>query len=982
MKKLGLAILLLPLIVLLAGLGLRPPRGVDVRRERSIWQLPAAGDRAAPVPMLARPPVIDGALDEWPGAMCTLLCSSFDLARRHEAAGEWRGPQDASMLGLAAWTADGLCLAAVVADNDVRNDRKGPSIWQQDCVQVFVDGRAGGRFMKPPYSDGCRQFVLKPPTGSGPAAIEAGPGYADAGVRRLPAGCRVAGSRTPTGYTLEACVPWSAFPDLRPAAGTQIALQFLLVDCDARDGPIIKPRTFSWRGADKLFARPQNLERCSLVRELQPGPLMSLDMSLVIQVPKAVGDVPAVPLVAQMVPWLAERARSVSFTVVDTRGRVLLDRTVPVERMSPPWQSCGHAMADWSLAEPLDGACDVRVKALAADSAILGTTSQPVLVAAESLCRLKARLCDANLPAVARNQPYRAASWLPIAAGIERIEIAVEEGDEWRLGEPRRLGRIARELAARLDVLDGRPAPRDRLLDLLTLTADPDAQVVVEYESRNEASVTFYCGSIPMATARANHHANAKLARDALDANDEWFLACPSQQVTLDGLPARLVEERFDREPFDLADFSPDTQLFRAFPVGRRILAFDADYLQFASVDAAAILDNCPAAMSERVRRWARDSGVRIVPFRDALSRSKVVIAGDIRPPGLIENFESYNISVAVPSTFHAVRLSVLKGNRVVKTWGPTAEACSAVARLVLSPRRPVSRAESDALRRLIVHELAPDIAPRRAAGLFCGDIHMHTFYSDGEMSPVGMALLGMSNYEDFLVITDHNTLEGARLAHRLLRRHRLSFGLFIGEEITTDWGHFNAWPLTGWISPALCLDAMVAAAHGQGAMIQWNHPGYTDSGWSKAHLKTGLAGTGLDAWEHVPAHYDDWRLAGTLPTITGSTDAHHDVCTFFPERTIAFAGNRPGTSPSAHDVAAAVREGRALAVVPNGRELFYGRSDLVSAALAALAEGDGLREGNAARIRAALEDADIPGLLDASPPRRLESEPAAPASR
>jgi hypothetical protein len=190
-----------------------------------------------------------------------------------------------------------------------------------------------------------------------------------------------------------------------------------------------------------------------------------------------------------------------------------------------------------------------------------------------------------------------------------------------------------------------------------------------------------------------------------------------------------------------------------------------------------------------------------------------------------------------------------------------------------------------------------------------------------------------------------------------------------VGDEITTGEWHMNAYPVQEAVAHGQ-PEEMIEAAHAQGAVIQWNHPGYPmpRSDWTWESIDNALAGSGLDAWEHVPPRYEDWRAAGKLPTIVGSTDTHS--ATFGSgERTMIVA---PG--PQGEEVAEAIRSGRAAAVAPDGK-LFYGSEAMVTIAWAALAEAGALKAAAAQHLREALEDADLAGLLTDSPPRVVTVE-------
>jgi hypothetical protein len=194
--------------------------------------------------------------------------------------------------------------------------------------------------------------------------------------------------------------------------------------------------------------------------------------------------------------------------------------------------------------------------------------------------------------------------------------------------------------------------------------------------------------------------------------------------------------------------------------------------------------------------------------------------------------------------------------------------------------------------------------------------------------------------------------------------------------EVTTGWGHFNAYPLREPISPDLSPYEIVKAAHMQGAVIQWNHPGRGDRIWAEWYPADGqraLRRIGVNAWEHPVPEYIQWKAAGRLPPMVGSTDTHGGMFGH-TERTMILA-----PSPAPDDVAEAIRREAVLLVSAGDPRLFLGPDDMIARAVAALADGPAMREQQAARIKAALEKADIPALLRKSPATAVKPGDVAP---
>ncbi|HUW34169.1 MAG TPA: sugar-binding protein, partial [Planctomycetota bacterium] len=112
----------------------------------------------------------------------------------------------ASMEVSTAWNDQGLCIAALVHDNELINDQPDDLLWQRDCIELFVDGRIGERFMKPPYSPGAYQLFIKPPLAGKPPVIAVNP--RDGKIE----GLKIAGKPTASGFVVECIIPWTAFP--------------------------------------------------------------------------------------------------------------------------------------------------------------------------------------------------------------------------------------------------------------------------------------------------------------------------------------------------------------------------------------------------------------------------------------------------------------------------------------------------------------------------------------------------------------------------------------------------------------------------------------------------------------------------------------------------------------------------------------------------------------------------------------------------
>lgn len=137
----------------------------------------------------------------------------------------------------------------------------------------------------------------------------------------------------------------------------------------------------------------------------------------------------------------------------------------------------------------------------------------------------------------------------------------------------------------------------------------------------------------------------------------------------------------------------------------------------------------------------------------------------------------------------------------------------------------------------------APDAPPvplsrpaRRAlpaeAGLtwLAGDLHAHTFHSDGVMSVDELAAHAVERGLDFVAVTDHNTVSH----HGLLGPAGARYGVTLlpGQEVTTELGHAGVLGDTGWIDFREPASSWLAAAESRGGLMSVNHPFAGPSSW------------------------------------------------------------------------------------------------------------------------------------------------------
>ncbi len=153
------------------------------------------------------------------------------------------------------------------------------------------------------------------------------------------------------------------------------------------------------------------------------------------------------------------------------------------------------------------------------------------------------------------------------------------------------------------------------------------------------------------------------------------------------------------------------------------------------------------------------------------------------------------------------------------------------------------------------------------AYGVYVGDMHIHTTYSDGRGTPIEVITEARRQRLDFIAITDHHTIAGAIEARDVSEGSPL---VIVGQEVTTPWGHVLAYGLTETVAEDLGPEETIALIHAQDAVAFAAHP------WSKWSVKD-ITAIGLDGyeivnkgnlWPEIPSWVDQYPWVG-------NSDAH-----------------------------------------------------------------------------------------------------------
>ncbi len=115
-------------------------------------------------------------------------------------------------------------------------------------------------------------------------------------------------------------------------------------------------------------------------------------------------------------------------------------------------------------------------------------------------------------------------------------------------------------------------------------------------------------------------------------------------------------------------------------------------------------------------------------------------------------------------------------------------------------------------------------------------DMHAHTFYSDGWISPEQRIQWYIAQGITVAAITDHNTIQGALIAKKFVEDNDLDFTVIVGQEYTPDESpiHLNIYGLRETIVPiefkgkvdaqALDVEDMIKYVKGKGGYVVVNH--------------------------------------------------------------------------------------------------------------------------------------------------------------
>jgi hypothetical protein len=322
----------------------------------------------------------------------------------------------------------------------------------------------------------------------------------------------------------------------------------------------------------------------------------------------------------------------------------------------------------------------------------------------------------------------------------------------------------------------------------------------------------------------------------------------------------RAVRNRYESIPFEV-------------PVGTALIELSYKVEGDARVDIGLFEGDSNSSMPEisAFRGW---SG----------SDRKVILAGQsVATPGYACSpikAGRWNVVLGFPKVRSRARVEIEvemtpHGRDLETTEGP-----------VLRGGKPVLPTDLEVARETVRTIAGVPIAaqlPGHRLGLLCGDFHTHSWHSgDAETPVVEMVAAAEARHMDFLAITDHNTVTHWTEIDAI--QPHTGVTLIKGQEVTTYYGHFNAFGAAGIvefrIEDADDLSQSIRSSNDEGVLFSINHPKHIGPPW-KLPYDSGFEA--MEAWQAPWVWFNNESLnrwdgllrSGRKITGIGGSDVH-----------------------------------------------------------------------------------------------------------
>ena len=821
-----------------------------------------------------------------------------------------------------AWSSGGLHISFNIRDREVHNNAVPKRFWSEDCLEILLDvrekptaeytGNSIHIFVAPPQNGNSRRFYIRDNRDPGKDFF-----------------CRSA--LTDRGWCGNVFVPWSTFPGFEAKTGVEIGLGVQVSDDYGRpaDNPFFNAQVMRF-GSNRMPRDASLLPRWVLAEKFEPSEKNDLANVMAVDVPNIIfsGRIEADIIIAE--PF----KKDVAFIEWEC---VLADRELS-----------GTANLDKliiDLPAGVYGNGTVKLKIYNEQKQILGVLILPFTrFNGEELQKLQQTVTDlikkADLPALAEKSPEKIAGYFGLLNNYEQLKrmIFLEKTSD--------IDQLVEEMKLRIQLLQGEPLKTDNnLFRLLQISASQDAQVSVEYpryhpdnRRMDDALIKFYCGSIPLA--------RVKVIGDA---------KCTANQ-------RRWVPALYSRQMMPIENKEHLLFFFSVGGTRERVYMTDINSLDgVRNIDAVVIADNAPAAHAGAVRQYAASHSLPIISEKSLSKGMQVLYAGRPDPESAIGKLFKQAYKLVWTTAGRNDLILEFENGLCAHIRCISAAGCELIAE-ALTARRSFTRQDSRLLTRAVADELAkcniiPTAVPENV-DLMAADVHCHTIYSDGLLTPLGLVAAALYSQMDFLMIADHETASGVLDLQEKFIAYGFKFPLLAGEENSLPDGHFNSYPVTESIPFGLSLAELIKTAHKQGASVQYNHPATYSN--RRDFQRNGIAGTGLEAWEHeMPPYAAEWQ---ELPALIGSSDNHNSA--FPTERTLTYVEKMDGKT-----FQTAVRQKKTGMLEAISENFIYGSVELKGMLLTALQNPEKyLLAPYYRRLQEFLSTADIAGLFKYQP--------------
>lgn len=814
---------------------------------------------------------------------------------------DWLGPADLSADVQLAWSDGGLFFLFTVRDQEVINELPPDQIWKKDGVElVFRPVEPEDHFMIHGKEVPRLQILFSAPDAQGLSKCFV---YGRQQPRNPLVG---AGQRLENGYQLKIFVPKTLFGDMPWNERTRLNIGLAINDYDHRDGSRSQPRFLS---AGKIYGMNRASEWKFAFRFCRNWPEDG-ELSLAPYWQIHIAQTPYNPHIRIRQPGLLQYD-AVEVELKSARKELLLhssyqnarDIRLRIPEQAPP------------------GQLEIFLTAFK-DGKKQGVVQRRVMQIATVLRKLE----NLDWPRLLESDPWRASGYLGLYSACEFFRYALQ------VRQPELSRQAIEEIQARLAVLEKRPLPPDYQqtpLRLLELTRSFEGQIAVEFSRQGRdslATVTALCGSFPLVSAEVRTFVSAEKAQNYFDRRQLFFhhrtrpelvrsdqTVCGRTHLFAVSLLGDLIPGRqvtlYNRLEPELATRYP-------FPAAAEL-----------AIDAVVILGSTPSELRTKTRKWAQSRKIPEITLERRHEYDLVMIAG-------IPPHETFSAARYSRYSVEAEILMMRQGNLVFTTSCNNRELGMSFARLLLEGK-PLTRQHHERLRFFRAGRFpelpATDDLRLAARELYVGDVHTHTMRSDGSATPNGLTAEAVYAGLDFLVISDHDLLEGGLEARGSAATAQLLFPVFPGQELTDNGRfHLNIYPLETLIDKRQPVAAILRAADSQGAVVQLNHPmsfgRRLEKYWYGSFLDSGVK-----VVERNLEHYAAWQEQATMPAIVGSTDTHHGIFGFFDSTVIRTRNmNESGLSE-------AIRSGQCAMICSWLPDYVYGHPDLRAAVIFAL---------------------------------------------